>query len=173
MSITRCRLSKLGEVPREGNLREEAVRRACVQTRMAMLSRYESSVMRVCWEEGAIFSMIMLSKMCSICSIYMQTLCTPQVSVSQIMGKLRSQRTNALDHSSITHGLMQYEKRASTLMRVMRNKADSDSLCCCKSPKEHHSIIYARVSQTLAESYDKINHQKNGRSWNGAEPSLV
>lgn len=47
MSITLCHFSKLGEVPREGNLREEAVRGAFVQMQMAMLNRYESSVMRV------------------------------------------------------------------------------------------------------------------------------
>ena len=87
-------------------------------------------------------SVIMLSKMCSICSIYMQTLCTPKVSASQIMGKLRSQRKNALDHSFLIHGLMQYEKPVNILMRVMTKKADSDSLCCCESPKEHHSIVY-------------------------------
>lgn len=117
--------------------------------------------------------MIMLSKMCSTCSIYTQALCPPEVSASQIMGKLRSHRKNALDHYSLIHGLMQYEKPASILVRVMTKKADSDSLCCRKSPKKLHSIIYARVSQTLARSYDEINHQKNGRSWNGAEPSLV
>lgn len=119
-------------------------------------------------------SVIMLSKMCSICSIYMQTLCTPEVSASQIMGKLRSQRKNALDHPFLIHGLMQYEKPANILMRVMTKKADSDSLCAVNRQRNiTPSSRYARISQTHARSYDETNPQKNGRSWNGAEPSLV